>query len=258
MSPGAAVEGGCTRRMHEISPRWVRRRFAVGKICYIYMQADITAVPAFSIIVMLTAVVLPSAIHVDGNDCSVLKPPPHSLSDFLYPFPLSARVFNFTSRLAFHIARLPRPQPLTLSTPATPPSATASHFPILPASAAMPRSSVEIPTDVEASDEDIAPTSRRTRTTRYASSDKENATPAEKNSRNAPSTAANNGRGLRNLEPSQALHQQVLDIEGDLSVYDPDQPAHERREVRKGYRNLQRRLDGIYATTPTLPPQGCR
>jgi len=67
MSPGAAVEGGWgTRRMHEISPRWARRRFAVGKICYIYMQADITVVPAFSIIVMLTAVVLPSAIHIDA------------------------------------------------------------------------------------------------------------------------------------------------------------------------------------------------
>ncbi|KAF8248074.1 Nse4-domain-containing protein [Wilcoxina mikolae CBS 423.85] len=111
----------------------------------------------------------------------------------------------------------------------------------------MPRSSVEIPTDVEASDEDITPpTSRRAHTTRHASSDKENATPAAKNSRTArtaSSSTANNSRGLRDMEPSQALHQNVLDVEGDLSVYDPDQPAHERREVRKGYRTLQRRLD---------------
>lgn len=45
------------------------------------------------------------------------------------------------------------------------------------------------------------------------------------------------------MESSQALHRQLLEKEGNPNVYDPDQPAAERREIRRGYRNLQRKLD---------------
>jgi hypothetical protein len=46
------------------------------------------------------------------------------------------------------------------------------------------------------------------------------------------------------MNSTQVLHQQYLKQAGDLSKYDPDQPAEERRKVRRGYRDLQRRLDG--------------
>ncbi|KAI5796077.1 Nse4 C-terminal-domain-containing protein [Pyronema domesticum] len=45
------------------------------------------------------------------------------------------------------------------------------------------------------------------------------------------------------MNSTQVLHQQYLKQAGDLSKYDPDQPAEERRKVRRGYRDLQRRLD---------------
>ena len=75
----------------------------------------------------------------------------------------------------------------------------------------------------------------------------------------AAAAASPFGRGaLREHEEppngTQALHREVLDEEGDLSVYDPDQPAAERRQIRREYRNLQRELDGMHACLAPIFP----
>jgi hypothetical protein len=100
-------------------------------------------------------------------------------------------------------------------------------------------SSLDIPSDASSP---APPPSRRTR---HISSDKENATPsATATKKSATRNPPPSTQRLKEMDPSQALHHQLLEKEGNRDVYDPDQPAAERREVRKGYRNLQRTLDG--------------
>jgi len=57
------------------------------------------------------------------------------------------------------------------------------------------------------------------------------------------------GRGgnAPTLEPSQVALNKTLGRVDDLRYYDPDQPIAERREVRKGIRDLSRNLAGTRA-----------
>ena len=103
-----------------------------------------------------------------------------------------------------------------------------------------------MPRAVADEDESIV-SSRRSRVIRATSSDKENLPASAAKARRGPNThhpPRSNGGGLQELNTSQALHHQILETEGDRSVYDPDQSVEERRAVRRGYRNLQRTLDG--------------
>ncbi|KAI5777667.1 Nse4 C-terminal-domain-containing protein [Geopyxis carbonaria] len=101
-----------------------------------------------------------------------------------------------------------------------------------------------IPSDSD-SDSELSDAPASPKRTRHPSSDKENASGRA----GAKATRANGSSRRRNglrdaaVDPSQALHNQVLEEESNLDVYDPDQPAEERREVRKDYRALQRKLD---------------
>jgi hypothetical protein len=87
--------------------------------------------------------------------------------------------------------------------------------------------------------------SRRSRAIRATSSDKENLPASAAKARRGTNVHyPPRGGGLQELNTSQALHHQILETEGDRSVYDPDQSVEERRAVRRGYRTLQRTLDG--------------
>ena len=97
----------------------------------------------------------------------------------------------------------------------------------------MPRSSPDIPTDMESITSSPPPTRR----VRHVSSDKENASPHLSHPKR------------RALDASEARHEKILEEEGNRDYYDPEQPVAERRKVRKGYRDLQRTVDG------TSPPR---
>lgn len=73
-------------------------------------------------------------------------------------------------------------------------------------------------------------------------SDKENVPDSPFSDSNARKKARMNGTG--GLHPTQAMLAEVLEEQGNLEIYDPDQSPEERRKVRKGYRQLQRKLDG--------------
>lgn len=123
----------------------------------------------------------------------------------------------------------------------------------------MVRSSVRIQEDPSSDDEDLyaAPsrTSRvsRTNATISSSSDKENTTSAKTAKEKGKGKERRNDgdEGLAELDATQALYNKVLEEEADKDAYDPDQDPEERRQVKKQYRDLARKLQGEYS--PSLP-----
>lgn len=116
--------------------------------------------------------------------------------------------------------------------------------------------SVRIQEDPSSDDNDLydAPTrtSRASRNPHTSfSSDKENAsTKTPKGSKGGGGgSSSSNGGGLAEIDPTQALHNRVLEEEGDRDAYDPDQDPEERRQVKKQYRELYRNFQG---TSPLL------
>jgi len=111
-----------------------------------------------------------------------------------------------------------------------------------------------------ADEDEIIVSSRRSRVIRATSSDKENLPASAAKARRGPNSHyPPRGGGLQELNTSQALHHQILETEGDRSVYDPDQSVEERRAVRRGYRTLQRTLDGEQThKNRVLPVSGAR
>lgn len=86
-------------------------------------------------------------------------------------------------------------------------------------------------------------TSRGSHDANASSSDKENsATKTPRGRRDSGSSSG--GGGLAEIDPTQALHNQILEDEGDRDAYDPDQDPEERRQVKRQYRELQRKLQG--------------
>lgn len=97
-------------------------------------------------------------------------------------------------------------------------------------------------------------TSRDSRNTHNPTSDKENsAAKTPKGRKEGGSSSSSSGGRLAEIDPTQALHNQILDDEGDRDAYDPDQDPEERRQVKKQYRELQRKLQGT-CLLPFSPP----
>lgn len=103
----------------------------------------------------------------------------------------------------------------------------------------------EDPSDTDDDDLYAAPerTSRDSRNTHSSSSDKENTAAKTPKGRKEGGSSSDGGR-LAEIDPTQALHNQILEEEGDRDAYDPDQDPEERRQVKKQYRELQRKLQG--------------
>jgi hypothetical protein len=69
----------------------------------------------------------------------------------------------------------------------------------------------------------------------------------------APAARPSKRRRTEPLDTENAS-QVVIDEVADTLFYDPDQDMNERRAVRKGLRDLNRNLNGLFTSLCTLNP----